>query len=181
MSVGMLGTNCDQCVCMVQCCFTSTETIRLIRDGSPGRPPPLSHSSWALTKTRNKTDFYSAHLSPPPPHTHTHTHTDWPTDPPLPPPTHIYVLTYQFLRISNKIVTITIKHSVLSHQRGFPLNFLCVLILFFFLFLGLNKIYSFIVIICSTNKYRKHKSSMLIWESPSFFFFVSVFLSSGRW
>ena len=31
----------------VQCCFTSTETIRLIRDGSPGRPPRLSHSSWA--------------------------------------------------------------------------------------------------------------------------------------
>ena len=29
--VGILGTNCDQCVCMVQCCFTSTETIRLIR------------------------------------------------------------------------------------------------------------------------------------------------------
>ena len=27
---------------------------------------------------------------------------------------------------------------------------------------GLNKIYSFIVIISSANKYRKHKSSMLI-------------------
>ena len=27
--VDILGTNCDQCVCMVQCCFTSTETIRL--------------------------------------------------------------------------------------------------------------------------------------------------------
>ena len=35
-----LGTNCDQCVCMVQLCFTSTETI-----GSLGRPPRLSHSS----------------------------------------------------------------------------------------------------------------------------------------
>ena len=33
--VDILGTNCDQCVCMVQCCFTSTETIRLIRDGEP--------------------------------------------------------------------------------------------------------------------------------------------------
>ena len=43
--VDMLGTNCDQCVCMVQCCFTSTETIRLVRTGSPGRPPRLSHSS----------------------------------------------------------------------------------------------------------------------------------------
>ena len=25
--VDMLGTNCDQCVCRVQCCFTSTETV----------------------------------------------------------------------------------------------------------------------------------------------------------
>ena len=47
--VDSLGTNCDQCVCMVQCCFTSTETIRLIRTGSPGRPPRLSHSSWTPT------------------------------------------------------------------------------------------------------------------------------------
>ena len=39
--VAILGTNCDQCVCMVECCFTSTETIRLIRTGSPGRPPRL--------------------------------------------------------------------------------------------------------------------------------------------
>ena len=44
--VDILGTNC---VCMVQCCFTSTETIRLIRTGSPGRPPRLSHSSLTLT------------------------------------------------------------------------------------------------------------------------------------
>ena len=43
--VDTVGTNCDQCVCMVQCCFTSTGTIRLIRTGSPGRPPRLSHSS----------------------------------------------------------------------------------------------------------------------------------------
>ena len=35
MSVGILATNCDQCVSLVQCCFTSTETIRLIRDGDP--------------------------------------------------------------------------------------------------------------------------------------------------
>ena len=32
----ILGTNCDQCVCMVQCCFTSTETIRLIRTAQDG-------------------------------------------------------------------------------------------------------------------------------------------------
>ena len=29
--VDILWTNCDQCVSMVQCCFTSTETVRLIR------------------------------------------------------------------------------------------------------------------------------------------------------
>ena len=46
--VDILGTNCDQCVSMVQCCFTSTKTIRLIRRGSPGRPPRLSHSSGTL-------------------------------------------------------------------------------------------------------------------------------------
>ena len=43
--VEILGTNCDQCVCMVQRCFTSTETVRLIRTGSQERPPRLSHSS----------------------------------------------------------------------------------------------------------------------------------------
>ena len=48
MSVDILGTNCDQRRSMVQCCFTSTETRRLIRTLSPGRPPRLSHSSWTL-------------------------------------------------------------------------------------------------------------------------------------
>ena len=43
--VDILGANCDQCMSMVQCSFTSTETIRLIRTGSPRRPPRLSHSS----------------------------------------------------------------------------------------------------------------------------------------
>ena len=47
--VDILGTNCDQCLSIVQCCFTSTETIRLIRMESPGRPPRLSHSSWTLS------------------------------------------------------------------------------------------------------------------------------------
>ena len=33
----------------LKCCFTSAETVgRCIRDGSPGRPPRLSHTSWAL-------------------------------------------------------------------------------------------------------------------------------------
>ena len=33
---------------VVKSCFTSTETIRISRDLRPGRPPRLSHSSWAL-------------------------------------------------------------------------------------------------------------------------------------
>ena len=46
MSVDILGTSCDQCRSMVQYTFTSTETRRLVRTDSPGRPPRLSHSSW---------------------------------------------------------------------------------------------------------------------------------------
>ena len=38
-----------QCLSLVQCCFTSTETVRLIRTESPRRSPQLSHSSWTLT------------------------------------------------------------------------------------------------------------------------------------
>ena len=49
MSVDILGTIWDQCVSIVQYCFTSTEIIRLVRTDSPGRPPRLSHSSWTLT------------------------------------------------------------------------------------------------------------------------------------
>ena len=48
MSVDIWGTNCDQGLSTVQRCFTSTETIRLIRMGSPRWPPQLSHSSWTL-------------------------------------------------------------------------------------------------------------------------------------
>ena len=48
VSFDILGTNCDQCLSMVQCCFTSTETVRLVRTESPGRPPRLSQSSWTL-------------------------------------------------------------------------------------------------------------------------------------
>ena len=34
MSVDILRTNCDQCLSLVQCCFTSTETVRLIKTES---------------------------------------------------------------------------------------------------------------------------------------------------
>ena len=44
-SADILGTNCDQYLSTVQCCFTSTETVRLVREESPGRPPRLSDSS----------------------------------------------------------------------------------------------------------------------------------------
>ena len=50
MSVDILGTSWDQCRSMVQYSFTSTETRRLVRTDSSGRPPRLSHSSWALRR-----------------------------------------------------------------------------------------------------------------------------------
>ena len=56
MSVDILGTSWDQCRSMVQYSFTSTETRRLVRRDSPGRPPRLSHSSWTMNSglpTRN--------------------------------------------------------------------------------------------------------------------------------
>ena len=48
MSVDILGTSCDQYRSMVQYSFTSTETRRLVRTDSPGRPPRISHSSWTM-------------------------------------------------------------------------------------------------------------------------------------
>ena len=39
MSVDVLETSWDQCRSMVQYSFTSTETRRLVRSDSPGRPP----------------------------------------------------------------------------------------------------------------------------------------------
>ena len=54
MSVDISGTSCDQCRSMVQYRFTSTETRRLVRTDSPGRPPRLSHSSWTMTYVSKK-------------------------------------------------------------------------------------------------------------------------------
>ena len=53
MSADIFGTNCDQCLSMVQCYFTSTETVKLIRTESPGQPLRLSHGSWTQ-RTANK-------------------------------------------------------------------------------------------------------------------------------
>ena len=55
MSVDILGTSWDQCTSIVQYCFTSMETVRLARTESPGRPPRLSHSSWALMRSQTET------------------------------------------------------------------------------------------------------------------------------
>ena len=44
----LLGTSWDQCWSMVQYSFTSTETRRIVRMDSPGRPPRLSHSFWTM-------------------------------------------------------------------------------------------------------------------------------------
>ena len=49
MSGDILGTSWDQCRSMVQYNFTSTETRRLVRTDSSGRPPRLSHSSWTMS------------------------------------------------------------------------------------------------------------------------------------
>ena len=51
MSADISGTSWDQCVSTIQYYFTSTETRRLVRTDSPGRPPRLSHSYWTLTVT----------------------------------------------------------------------------------------------------------------------------------
>ena len=57
MSVDILGTSWYQCRSMVQYSFTSTETRRLVRTDSPGRPPRLSHSSWTMT-TESRIHIY---------------------------------------------------------------------------------------------------------------------------
>ena len=62
MSVDILGTSWDQCRSMVQYNFTSTETRRLVRTDSPGRPPWLSHSSWTMACTYYWLLLYSAIL-----------------------------------------------------------------------------------------------------------------------
>ena len=52
MSIDILGKSWDQCRSMVQYSFTSTETRRLVRTDSPGRPLRLSHSSWTMSMER---------------------------------------------------------------------------------------------------------------------------------
>ena len=57
MSADILGTSWDQCRSMVQYNFTSTETRRLVRTDSPGRPPRLSHSSWTMSHFKIEVTF----------------------------------------------------------------------------------------------------------------------------
>ena len=42
---------------MMKCCFKSTETVRFVRTGSPGRPPRLSHSSSTQMRRERERDF----------------------------------------------------------------------------------------------------------------------------
>ena len=70
MSGDTLGTNCDQCLSMIQRCFASTETVGLVRTGSSEQPPWLSHSSWtprAFPSSVTYTDPVTPRPSPPPP------------------------------------------------------------------------------------------------------------------
>ena len=61
MSADILGTSWDQCRSMVQYSFTaSTETRRLVRTDSPGRPPRLWRSSWTMTWFVVVDRFYSS-------------------------------------------------------------------------------------------------------------------------
>ena len=65
MSVDILGTSWYQCQSMVQYSFTSTETRKLVRTDSPGRPPRLSHSSWSMLQisTNKSPHITQTHLS----------------------------------------------------------------------------------------------------------------------
>ena len=63
MSVDILGTSCDQCRSLVQYSFTSTETRKLVRTDSSGRPPRLSHSSWTM-KTQRLPSEETLHCCP---------------------------------------------------------------------------------------------------------------------
>ena len=49
---------------MVQCCFTSTETIRLNRTGNQGRPPRLSHMHSSRTLFARSMDLYLLDIGP---------------------------------------------------------------------------------------------------------------------
>ena len=58
----ILGTNCDQCRSMVQCCFTSTETVRLIRTERPGRPPRLSQLPNSVVPRSHREPCFAVHI-----------------------------------------------------------------------------------------------------------------------
>ena len=50
---------------MVQYCFTSTETMRLVRTDNPGRRPPQLTHSWLLNSEDGHLDFHTFVLSQP--------------------------------------------------------------------------------------------------------------------
>ena len=65
MSVDILGTNCDQCLSMVQCCFKSTETVRLIRTHAfcPGLSVLMSLTISVDVKPRTATSTFTQLLN----------------------------------------------------------------------------------------------------------------------
>ena len=64
MSFDILGTNCDQCLSMVQGCFTATETVRLIRTESPaGRPPQSTFTQLLPNSVERDLGFVSFSVS----------------------------------------------------------------------------------------------------------------------
>ena len=85
-----LGTSWDQCRGTVQYSFTSTETRRLVRADSPGRPPRLSPSQLLNYDTHTMRYMYLYTLGVKRVHTHTAAPPPSPP-PPLPqPPTHTH-------------------------------------------------------------------------------------------
>ena len=111
MSVDILGTNCAQCLSMVQCCFTSTETIRLVRMGSWGAQDGHLNLHTAPELCSISVTSHINALSPPPPHTHTH------TLPGAPPSASATTHPYLLCSLDNRL-----PHPCLLHLKHSPLH-----------------------------------------------------------
>ena len=84
-------------------CFTSTETIRLIRDGQRGGDRVLMNSSHTHRYTHTHTHTHS--------HTHTHTHTQTDTH------THRYTHTHTHTQIQTAMHTATQTTIILKYKQ----------------------------------------------------------------
>ena len=90
--------------------FTSTETRRLIRTDSPGRPPRLSHSSWTMTVQHHAVQNFNQN-------THSHAHSTFSFSVQLP----------ALHTIHSTTVTLTVCCSVgtPSYSHGMVLTYQC--------------------------------------------------------